>query len=277
MKKRIFLSKQIHSCFSSASSGDVWVNKEVGSLTKEKLACGKLFNFEVTKLPHFIIVYVEADETFYQRGLREGALMVRYSDTPEFKELVNKYLADGWSLELPPEVYAEQQEMWKKAEDEYEAKRKRRGCVLLRKENRLPAEFQGGLSDSVFQVGYLQQYIKNIAVFGYVGHSGRTYQTDKCLEKEFMKVKSSVEVDKAHLLAIWLTSTDGRHFGDTLEGLPFYRQRVLIEDKIKNIFLNAFIYSLPGHKGTYESTVYLAELWRDSLFTEEKRHEKLQG
>jgi hypothetical protein len=118
---------------------------------------------------------------------------------------------------------------------------------------------KGGFSDEVFNQPYLQRYIQHsdnlFQPGGYIGHSGRTSGSDKYLEKVFKchslnytfgePIYGMIDwkcgrAFRLHwfsnlLLAIWLTSTDGRHFCDGLEGEPLIERRKMIDHDIKRI------------------------------------------
>lgn len=263
--KKIFLGKQIHSCFATVSSNDIFLYKEVKDAPRVNSDIS-----DILELPSFLIIYVAEDKTFYERGLKERGLK-DYNNTPEFQELVNSHITDGWLRELPPEVERERREKWRQEDEEWEQERKKKGCILVGKKKYLPEDYKGGLSDEVFSDNYLQSYVQGKGVFGYIGHLGRTYKTDKYLEQEFLKIKVAIDVNKRHLLAIWLTSSHGRHFCDSLEGLTVAQQKSLIDKEVKGLFLNAYVYSLSEHKGTYDSTESLREVWKNKLFFKGKR------
>jgi hypothetical protein len=139
---------------------------------------------------------------------------------------------------------------------------------------------QGGFSDGVWTRQYLREYIlgervsfgklydemegktpiprvltTKSSVFGWIGHSGRTVLKDKILEK----VLRETGLEDGGV-AVWLTSTDGRHIGDSVEGLTDAKE---IEDKLrastKDAFLNVCVWEHPDHDGSWSGTIKLRE------------------
>lgn len=154
-----------------------------------------------------------------------------------------------------------------KARNKILEQKKREGYVLHKNYKSLVSDdYRGGFSEKVFMHPYLSNYIKSNGVFGYIGHSVRKVMLDKYIEKKFLSLKpKKLDVDLVLLLAIWLTSTDGRHFGDYLEGYSLKKQKELIDSNIKNMFNKAYIYNLPEHNGTYKSSLELEETYKGKL------------
>ncbi len=71
---------------------------------------------------------------------------------------------------------------------------------------RTKQDFQGGLSDRLFNQPEIQAYI---TVFGWMGHEGRTAELDKALEKALKDARFNQA-----LAAAFLCSRYGRHLGD---------------------------------------------------------------
>lgn len=130
-------------------------------------------------------------------------------------------------------------------------------------------KYQGGLSNEIMKQKYVKDYIKSGLVCGYLGHSVRTKRLDAYLEQKFLSLvpPKHNDADVYFLLAVWLTSTNGRHFGDSLEGQTLKEQKRIIDEDIKSIFNIAYIYALPEHEGSYASTIALKEKYKDVLFT----------
>jgi len=224
MKKEIWLCKHIHSCFAAVSIGDVWLYRFAGEKPKS-------YEQKVV-LPNFIIFYLESDKTFYDLGLEE-----------EFKVLVDSYIQEGWAKELPLEAKKEENEYWEEQKIKSEERRKKRGCVLIGKGPFKKEDYKGGFTDKVFYQKCLQNYISDMWAFGYIGHVGRTWKMDIYLEKKFMSCIDPTELDfGAALLALWLTSTDGRHNCDSLEDMNFLEQKKFIDLNIESILEKAIKY-----------------------------------
>jgi hypothetical protein len=265
---RYFLSKHIHSGFSSFSSDDVLLVREI---SKKDKPCYK--EKEVGRGFGFTIYYVADDETFYKRALRDRKFYGGdYDKTKEFKDLVLRYESEGWlrNIEWLEEV---QKKHWA-MEDARELRRRiRSGYVIPDWKPDLPVgSYQGGFSDEVFRQGYLQKYLSNGGVHGYIGHSIRKRNIDVYIEMKFMSETRPICIleglDSEKLLSDWLTSSDGRHFGDSLEGKSFRKQKEYIDSHISSVFNTAYIYSLSEHGGTLGSMVELREKYAGKLLPE---------
>jgi hypothetical protein len=114
-----------------------------------------------------------------------------------------------------------------------------------------PKEYVGGFNLETFFVESLISYVERGITFGYIGHSCRKIWVDKLLAE--ICLKHIKEEDFAN----WLTSTDGRHFGDSIEHLVEDDDRKAVEEVIKNrlpeIYNTSLIYSHPEHTGTFSS------------------------
>jgi len=239
MKKYVVFIKHIHSCFASASSNDEWLYKVVpehknkvtlvnGSTVLnsglfEKPTPGVETIEEVDTEDKFITnVYFKADESFYIFGKNKPGLK-DYHNTPEFKELIQKYVQLGWSTERP-EI---ENERMQRVRNKQIQQRKKDGFVLWKKyEDLKPEDYKGGFSTEMFNTPHLQKYIKQTP-FGYIGHSVRTKHTDRYMEKTLRSLNLPVDT-----LSLYLTSSSGRHFGDSLEDLTPEEQ----EEKISNSY-----------------------------------------
>ena len=253
---RYFFSKQIHSCFASCSSSDVILRKEV----KEKAFNEKFKNlldrktygrqpsdiWITSKKYGFSILYVEEDKTFYERGLHQRG-MPCFEKTPEFKDLVASYEKDGWVKDswVNDRVHAYHDDIHKMTV----AKRIRDGYVIPEWKDDLPiATYQGGFSNKVFNGNQLHEYLESGGVHGYIGHSIRKPGLDRYLEKAFTgyrrgkSVCMGLGVEMGDVLGCWLTSTDGRHFGDSLEGCSFNSQKSKIKKNVECMFLKSTQY-----------------------------------
>lgn len=81
-----------------------------------------------------------------------------------------------------------------------------------------PTEIQGGFSDQLFNHPIIKDYIEECSelrcsmVFGYLGHENRFDDLDRQLE-----AICEVENIPMMVLAEWLISKNGRHFGDDIQ------------------------------------------------------------
>jgi hypothetical protein len=100
---KVTLRKQIHSCFASVSSEDVWVNKVIEMpmipLVGLTIQSDGGLHEEIEEVIYNIssgeiIAYVGEDETFYDVNKPSEY----FAETPEFKALVQKYLDQGWEI-----------------------------------------------------------------------------------------------------------------------------------------------------------------------------------
>ena len=80
---------------------------------------------------------------------------------------------------------------------------------------------RGGLSTKVFDQKALQDYLNEntseedhqICVHGYIGNSNRRFALDEFVESYLRDINHWTD----HQIAVWLTSSDGRHFADSYE------------------------------------------------------------
>ncbi len=99
------LIKQVHGCFASMSSVDVWLEKEVKSPIPPFIGMTVDFYSDYYKINEVwlynenVRCYTEPDKTFYEKGLKAAkGLGGFYNDTPEFKELISDYVDKGWQV-----------------------------------------------------------------------------------------------------------------------------------------------------------------------------------
>ena len=77
---------------------------------------------------------------------------------------------------------------------------------------------------------------------------------------------SKVDLDWKKIAYNYLSSSSARHFSDNLEGIDFSEQKRRIFSNLKSIWNQAYVYSLEEHNGTYDSTEWLMEKYKDKLF-----------
>ena len=145
-------------------------------------------------------------------------------------------------------------------------RRKRLQYVIPRWSAHLQVDdYKGGFSDTLFQQECLQTYLKNKGCHGYIGHAARTYKLDAFLEEAFLSSKTKIDINLTHLLAIWLTSSDGRHYADSLGEMSFKEQQKSIRQCLPHIITRSYVYSLPEHEGTAMSTQKLLEKYKGEV------------
>ena len=244
-----FIRLHIHSTCASYSSLDTLLYKEVDEFIHK--------DCEVDGDDFIEICFIE-DKTFYN-----GSLFKEYHNTAEYKNLVNKYIQEGYKEGTPKEM-----------EDFYDRKEARRHrhreeenyifCFPYEEYHR--DRIQGGFSNRIWNNKILVNYTQNNP-FGYVGHTVRKANLDEYLEIQFMGInnKNSNEFKLEDIFCRWLTSTDGRHFGDSLECYDFEKQKDMIDAHLNEMYNLAYIWSKSDHKGTLRSTKELMEKYKENL------------
>lgn len=263
MKKTVKISKHIHSCLASASSNDVWLNvflpfEELDFTPEQDIVIeSKKYRFlngeTISKISgdnKFMAIYLESDKTFYNKG----DFRTEWHKTDEFKILIGGYIVNGWGR-----VYNKEYDEWEKREEKREEKKsKKNGIVLWHSYDNLKKQplsvYQGGFSDEVFNTPKLQSYISNHACFGWIGDSGaRRKEHDILIEKGLRE--RGLTADQMYN---WISSSDGRHFADSLCGYPLKEQLKKIDKYLNHIYNCCLIYGDETHQGTFESTKEIA-------------------
>ncbi len=267
MTKRtaVVISKHIHASTSSWSSKDEYVNivtkaKEIDfniepngmklSSVKFPMLNGELID-SISEDKKFIGIHLKSDTTFnYRRGL--SMIGDSAEKTPEFQALVKSYTDKGFTTEknIPSQTAFYERQRIKSRKQ-----LKKAGVVLWMGYEAYqghPEYFQGGFSDEVFNSPQLKKYIGNAqSVHGWIGHSqGRTKYGDKIIEKGLRKRGISPSD-----MYNWISSSSGRHFGDSMEDCSKIEQKEKIENELNNIYNSCLTYGCPTHKGTMNSTV----------------------
>jgi len=258
---KLVIAKQIHSSFSAFSSEDVFLYRVIDNLTQKTLKKHlppDYSEMDKDEVADIVTVFVEADKTFYDRALKKMGF-TNYGNTPEFAALIDKYKKEGW-IEEPDDINKARMAKYAREEEARKVQRKKDGYVMTEEDG-----FVGGFSNELMSLPVLAQYLERRVAFGYIGHSCRKYVTDTYLEAEFMKLATPANIDKREILATWLTSTDGRHFGDSLEDLSDEEAKKKIKKYLPEIFNLGFIYSRKEHEGTAGSTHELKEKHADQL------------
>lgn len=260
--KTVIISKHIHSGCSSFQTGDAFLNiktnlKELGfePVLNERFYSNK-FPFlngqlieELDSDNKCVIVYLESDKTFYYKGLRESSPFKNgFSESPEFKDLVQKYIDNGFEKKNFPEYDAFRE----REKIRNQKKAKKQGIVLcmdyeILKQN--TSLYQGGFSDEVFNSPELQEYVKGVP-FGWIGNSDRTIHADKLIEKGLRERGISPS-----RMFNWISSSSGRHFGDSLGGYTKKEQAEKIKQGLNYMYDCCIVYSFKCHKGMLSDTI----------------------
>lgn len=265
INKYVTVSKHIHSSNSSYSSNDVWVEvnttfKELDFTPEENtrivskkfpMLDGQLINnLYGDKL--FLEICLDSEKKFNNGHFSSTDI----HKTPEFLNLVQSYIDKGFIKHVQT---PEQKAYHERKEAADRLKYKKQGLVLwmgfeATKEN--TKLFQGGFSDEVFNSPGIQNYISRGFAYGWIGHSGaRMANHDKQIEAGLRKRGMSPSK-----MFNWISSSDGRHFGDSLEGYTKKEQKQKIANYLNSIFNRCLIYGLPEHEGSLKSTISLDKM-----------------
>ena len=220
---KYFESKQIHSSLSAFSTADIMVYRELTRKSYNERSGQKTYSSKYG----FAIAYAPSDKKFYHkmRGVDKSVIQDYAQRT---------YFDTGWT-EQPEWLAAQRSKLWKDEEDVYVAKRIKQGYVIPKWDKDLPvASYQGGFSATVFNDEYLQNYLVGGGCHGYIGHAARRPQTDAYLESQWLKQSRDTS-----LLAMWLTSTGGRHFADWKEGCSLAEQKAYIKESVARLIEQA--------------------------------------
>jgi len=208
----------------------------------------------------------EAEEFIKENGFiknktyidSELDLNLIYLETYTFnrnRDKIEKLFTDGLSPDAL--VYCDKQE------DIRNAQKKIDGFIYCKKYEEMTSEdYKGSLNKSLTQTTI--DYISSGVVAGYLGHSARKHEHDKYIEEIIDKIiitVDCVEVDKLEIFSIWLTSSDARHWMDSVEELELDEFKVKLNDYIPELMSTGYIYSLKEHKGTYKSTMELNDIY----------------
>lgn len=266
--KTIVISKHIHCGFASWQSGDEYaifktnskeldfvpvVGQEIQS-KKFPALNGEVIE-EVCGDKLYTGIYLKPDETFYQKARFSGSFTTSYEKTPEFQTLVQSYLDKGF---IKDRHIPEQIEFWDRQKLIKQQSLKKQGVVLWMGYDECtnnPDLYQGGFSDEVFRSKELYAYVKRGA-FGWIGNSDvRTAAHDKQIEQGLRK--RGISPSKMYS---WISSSDGRHFGDSLEGYTKKEQKIKIDEALNGMYNNCLIFSLPSHGGMYTDSKRIKEV-----------------
>jgi hypothetical protein len=237
---RYFLKKHIHSNFASWSSSDVSVVKEVNE--KQFRVSSLVGDRELCVSPEFgfSIVYLESDEYFVNKARREQHSFRYQAPKGEFKAYVDAFCLENAYTREHEWLDAQLSEYWDDSRRRETERRRAEGYVIPEWSKDIPpADYRGGFSDEVFNQPYLQTYLKGGGCHGYIGHSARKPDVDKYFEERFLEKSGNPS-----LLAMWLTSTGGRHYADSLEDRSFDDQRGYIDKTVTGCVEQALGYEI---------------------------------
>lgn len=258
----------IHGCFAACSSSDNWLYLEFDAKKPAKNFIHNLENqfrnFEyrevnVSKIDDVTAFYC-ADKTFY--NVREFSK--HYNGTPEYEALIARYKTFCLVDDEPASLRNHYDNDRKR---EYEPRTKKKFVFCFPYEEYSRDKIQGGFSDAVFNHNTIVNYTKEHPC-GFIGHSVRKSRLDAYMEKAFMKITRPMYIGVPELIDLftcWLTSSDGRHFGDSLEEFSFVKQKEMIDKYLPNMYNTAFVYNLKEHKGSLASTIDLSAKYKHRL------------
>ena len=268
MKINYLIQIRICSYRNSYSSNDVKMYKLIDEAEYDKLTITKELNLGGKKF------YLEEGDIYgddFYKSISVTDLSYEKKHTisiynnvkltnEERKEIIDFYSKFGFKENdsILNKIRSEYLDRYDKQES---IKKKELGLVVYDWKNMEPSEYQGGFSNDVFNDPELKRYVGYGSPSGYIGHICRTVELDKILEREFLKYTPEVDLglNMESLLACWLTSTDGRHFGNSLEDLDIHEQITKIKSYLPNLYHQALIYTQKDHKGTLASTIDIEE------------------
>lgn len=301
-KKIITLfSKQIHSGFSAAQTGDVFLRYEMEGFDQEVkptekhgmdffelmravqqkglgvmepkvlkqsiiVMPGHFLDGEIVdeitfdpEYPQYRKIYLQADKTFYDKMKEGGRFIQSAANTPEFQALVEGYKSKGWGVwefknrseaEKAFDKFLKDKELYKRSDE---------GLVLWNygHDSFDPIQYNGGFSEQVYSHEDFRKYVERPAVFGWLGNTcSRKKEHDQQLEKSILKGLKLPIKD----FVVWLTSSDGRHFAESLGGKSMTEQLQIIRRNKERIYNLALIYNDERHDGTWNGTERVREL-----------------
>ena len=147
------ISKHIHSCFAAVAGGDIWLYRVIDNIApkdvnKHVKKFGIISETMLDEVADILTVYIEADKTFYNKGLHAGG-MPHYDNTLEFKALIAQYKNDGWGKE-PNDVKEADKAKQQRDEAVITIRRKMIGYVFPSYEiQKSEGNYKGGFSDKL--------------------------------------------------------------------------------------------------------------------------------
>ena len=199
------------------------------------------------------------NETYIDNELN---LKLIYLTTLEFnrnRENVKQLFVKGFSEDA--------RKYWDKQEDIKNAEKKEEGFVYCKKfDDMTPEDYKGALQNVLTNITL--KYISNKGVWGYLGHSFRQLEHDKYIEEVFNNVTVIIdgkEVNKWDIFSTWLTSSNARHWMDSVEDTNIEQFKEKFNTYIPELVLLGYIYNLDEHQGTYASTIKLKEKYKNRI------------
>ena len=211
-------------------------------------------------------VYEIGGEMYLVINIRFAPNFIKRCDWDSHKMILEseKLLETGLFRRDKPEFYEDFLKLYSlKYDIVREKSRKDEGFVMYLSypKKHKTGDYVGGFTLDTFFIEKLIGYVESGLTFGYIGHSCRKVWVDKLLEKYCLKYILPDD------FACWLTSTDGRHFGDYIECIVEDNDREGVEqyiiDNITFIHDKAVIYNHPEHKGSLKSAKELFEILKD--------------
>lgn len=203
--------------------------------------------------------YWNTEETYIDNELGINLIYLKTQTYNHNRERFESLFDEGFSKLA--------QKYWDNQEKRENQKREKQGFVRHKKHDEMKTkDYIGNLDQAL--TSYVKQYISSSGVFGYLGHSWRKYAHDDIIEKVFRKVSVKLdgeELDKWDLLGIWLTSSDARHWMDSVEDTSLTNFKKNFVSYIPSIVKLGFVYGLDNHEGTFGSTRTLLTEYGDRL------------
>ena len=164
---------------------------------------------EITETLDILKLHMLSDKTFYNRTQSRGEMGIGDSATKEeMAKLLSTYTNKGWLTQIP----LLEKTLRDQSEKITEMFRKSEGFVFPAwDKNRDTIEFQGGLSNKLFKNAVIQDYLKRGGAHGFIGHSSRTFASDRTTERTLIELGHS-NFEIAHFMC----GSTGRHFADQL-------------------------------------------------------------
>jgi hypothetical protein len=267
MGKPILFAKHIHSTFSSWSSNDEWaaifiadrseldfkLEPNSSIVSKKFPALNEIYIERIEGDAQFNIVYIPSEKRFYERALNEHKHFFNWHKTEEWAKMLDEYRNAGWIVgDL--DQYQELTDFNEREEEKRIEQHFNSGVVLNLQHAEYdghPELYQGGFSDGVFNGKRLKDYVRDGGcVHGWIGHRlGRKAWHDTLIEEGLRARGISDEG-----MYSWISSSNGRHFADSLEGYSDDEQRKKIEESLNSMFNCCILFNFPQHAGTLEST-----------------------
>ena len=198
-------------------------------------------------------------EVYFDPELNSKLIYLTTLEYNKNREKIKQLFVKGFSEDA--------RKYWDKQENINNTQRKMEGYIYCKKyEDMTIEDYKGALKDALTNTTL--NYISNKGVFGYLGHSFRQLEHDKHIEKVFNNLTVTLddsEINKWDILSSWLTSSDARHWMDSVEDKLMVQFREKFNDYIPELVLLGYIYNLDEHQGTYASTMKLSEKYKNRI------------